>query len=65
MSWTDDEGYSDYDLEDLEQLEKFYVAENRKICKECGCNVIKVNKAGDEYCSDLCWTKKLNSDNSS
>jgi hypothetical protein len=59
MSWAEDMGYDSYDPpEGMEEVKRLFVTKNgTKICNNCGSKNIKVSKAGNEYCADLCWVE--------
>lgn len=70
MSWEEEAGIGELkragyfmEPEIAEDMSKqlFYTAENgTRICAKCGSNNIKISKADNEYCADLCWVKKEN-----
>ena len=60
MSWAEengiDVGVPDWYAE--QEDDRFYVLKNGvKICNNCGSKNIKISKADNEYCADLCWVK--------
>ena len=69
MSWIDDAsigelrsaGYFEPEIDDeiTDQTEIFHILKNgERICNNCGSKNIKLSKAGNEYCADLCWVEK-------
>lgn len=63
MSWADEASIKElattgYWAEIDEEMEdsRFHTLKNgTEICDTCGSKNIKVSKAGNKYCGDLCW----------
>ena len=53
-------GFANYEPDDteLETSGRIYESPDGLICANCGGTNIKVSKAGNKYCADLCWVEK-------